>query len=355
MTRAVYYDGINAERYTAEVEATVGGAVRVSPSNGEPVEIDKGELAVADEDRLQLILSRKGMPGWRLILDQPVDPALRAVLPGGSRYGGWIDKVGLGKASLVLAGIAGAILFIGHTSPLWIAPIIPPSWERNIGDTIVGDFGDLRCRSPQGQAAMEALVNRLEPGGTAVGPHQIRIAALDIGMFNAAAVPGSNIVIFKGALDETKNVDALAGIVAHEIAHVRRRHVTESLVRELGIGALIRTFAGSVGANAEQVVGLSFTRANEREADADAIATLKRAGIDPRPTAALFAKLSKEAGGDTRPALQFLDSHPGSKGRAANFAKSYDPRVAYRPALDPAAAKAMLSACAVTPKKPKAP
>ncbi len=355
MARAIYYDGINAERYTAEVVASGPRSIRVTPSNGEPVEIDSDELEVADEDQQQLILSRKGMPGWRLILDQPLEPGLRAALPVTNRYGGWIDRIGLGKASLILAGIAGAVVVIGHTAPLWIAPIVPPSWERNIGNTIVGDFGDLRCRSPEGQEALESLVERLDPGGTADGPTQIRIAALDINMFNAAAVPGSNIIIFKGALNETRDVDALAGIVAHEIAHVRRRHVTEALVRELGIGALIRTFAGSVGANAEQVIGLSFTRANEREADADAIATLKRAGIDPRPTAALFAKLSREAGGDTRPALQFLDSHPGSKGRAANFARSYDPKVAYRPALDPAAAKAMLGACAVTAKKAKRP
>jgi len=355
MVQATFYDGLNAERYTAEVVPSGARSIRVTPSTGESVEIDADELTIADEDQQQLILSRRGMPGWRLILDQPVAPELRAALPGTNRYGGWIDRVGLGKASLVLAGIAGAVLLIGHTAPLWIAPIVPPSWERNVGDAIVGDFGDLRCRSPQGQAALETLVERLDPGATAAGPTQIRIAALDVNMFNAAAVPGSNIIIFKGALDETKNVDALAGIVAHEIAHVRRRHVTEALVRELGIGALIRTFAGSVGANAEQVVGLSFTRANEREADADAIATLRRAGIDPRPTAALFAKLSKEAGGDSAPALEFLDSHPGSKGRAGNFARSYDPKMTYRPALDPAAAKAMLTACGPAPKAPKRP
>lgn len=353
MAQATYYDGLHAERYTAEVVAAGGRSIRVTPSAGEPVEIDADELIVADEDRQQLLLSRRGMPGWRLILDQPVDPELRSALPGTSRYGGWIDRIGLGKASLILAGVAGAVVLIGHTAPLWIAPLVPPSWERNVGDAIVGDFGELRCRSPQGQAALETLVERLDPGATAPGPTQIRIAALDVNMFNAAAVPGSNIIIFKGALDDTKDVDALAGIVAHEIAHVRRRHVTEALVRELGIGALIRTFAGSVGANAEQVVGLSFTRANEREADADAIVTLRRAGIDPRPTAALFARLSKESGGDTRPALQFLDSHPGSRDRAANFVRSYDPTISYRPALDPAATKAMLAACAVDPNKAK--
>lgn len=355
MARATYYDGLHAERYTAEVVPAGGRSIRVTPSSGEPVEIDADELTVADEDQQQLVLARRGMPGWRLVLDQPVDAGLRAALPRTNRYGGWIDRVGLGKASLILAAVAGAVMLVGHTAPLWIAPIVPPAWERNIGDAIVGDFGELRCRSPQGQAALETLVERLEPSATAAGPTQIRIAALDVDMFNAAAVPGSNIIIFKGALDDTKDVDALAGIVAHEIAHVRRRHVTEALVRELGIGALIRTFAGSVGANAEQVIGLSFTRANEREADADAIVTLRRAGIDPRPTAALFAKLSKQSGGETRPALQFLDSHPGSKGRADNFARSYDPTISYRPALDPAAAKAMLTACAVNSKKPKRP
>ena len=353
MGQATYYDGVHAERYTAEVVPTGARSVRVTPSVGEPIELGADELTVADEDKQKLILSRRGMAGWRLILDQPVDPELRAALPVTSHYGGWIDRIGLAKASLVLAGIAGAVIAIGHTAPLWLAPIIPPSWERNVGDAIVGDFGELRCRSPQGQAALETLVERLDPGGTAAGPNQIRIAALDVDMFNAAAVPGSHIVIFKGALDETKDIDALAGIVAHEIAHVRRRHVTESLVRELGIGALIRTFAGSVGANAEQVVGLSFTRANEREADADAIATLKRAGIDPRPTAALFAKLSKDTGGDSAPALEFLDSHPGSTARAGNFARSYDARTTYRPALDAAATRAMLTACGAAGKKAK--
>lgn len=355
MTRATFYDGLNAERYEAEVVVAGPRSVRVTPSVGDPVEIGADELVVADEDGRQLTLSRRGMPGWRLILDQPVEPGLRAALPRAAHYGGWIDRVGLGKASLVLALIAAAVLLIGHTAPLWIAPIVPPSWERNVGDAIVSDFGDLRCRSPRGQAALESLVERLNRGATAPGERQIRIAALDVDMFNAAALPGAHIVVFKGALDETENVDALAGIVAHEIAHVRRRHVTEALVRELGIGALIRTFAGSVGANAEQVVGLSFTRANEREADADAIAMLRRAGIDPRPTAALFARLSKETGGDSAPALEFLDSHPGSQSRAGNFARSYNPKANYRPALDPASARAMLTACNPPPKTPKRP
>ena len=345
MTRAILYDGTNAERYSADVELSGEDRIRIVPLGGEPIEVELDELAVADEDKQQLIVSRNGLSGWRLIFDQPVDPELRARLPKAARYGGWIDRFGLAKATVALTVIAGAVLVVGHLAPRYIAPFVPPSWERNIGDAIVGDFGDLRCRSPQGDAALNAMLERLEPGATRPGAQQIQIAALQVDIFNAAAIPGAHIIVFKGAIDETSNPDAMAGILAHEIAHVRRRHVTEALVRELGIGALIRTFAGGIGANAEQVVGLSFTRANEAQADADAIATLRRAGIDPRPTAALFERLSKKSVGDTVGALEFLESHPGSNSRAGNFARSFDPRANYRPSLELAQVKALMRAC----------
>jgi predicted Zn-dependent protease len=214
------------------------------------------------------------------------------------------------------------------------------SWERNVGSAIVGDFGDLKCRNPRGQKALEQLVERVSPGATR-GPDAIKIAALDVNMFNAAALPGGYIVVFKPAITETDS-DALAGILAHEVAHVRRRHVTEALLRELGIGALIRMFAGNLGANAEQLVALSYTRQNEAEADADAIAMLKRAGISPKPTAALFRRLAKES---PQFSSQFLQSHPQSAKRAEDFAASFDPKAAYKPALDRDSADALFNLC----------
>ena len=104
-------------------------------------------------------------------------------------------------------------------------------------------------------------------------------------MFNAAALPGGHIVVFKDAITETYEPDELAGIVAHEIAHVRRRHVTEALIRELGIGALIRLVRRRYRRQCRADRGASYTREAETEADADAIAMLRRAGISPKPTA----------------------------------------------------------------------
>jgi len=217
---------------------------------------------------------------------------------------------------------------------------VPMSWERNVGNAMVGDFGQLRCRSVNGQHALEALVERVAPGATK-GDGAIKVAALDVPMFNAAALPGGHIVVFKPAITET-DPEALAGVIAHEVAHVRRRHVTQALIRELGIGALIRLFAGDVGANAQQIVSLSYTRANEAEADADAITMLKRANIDPRPTARLFQRLSKEV---PEFSAEFLQSHPASGKRAQRFAASFDPRARYQPALARSDADALFDVC----------
>jgi predicted Zn-dependent protease len=160
-------------------------------------------------------------------------------------------------------------------------------------------------------------------------------------MFNAAALPGGYIVVFKPAITET-NPESLAGVLAHEVAHVRRRHVTESLIRELGIGALIRLFAGNIGANADQIVSLSYTRSNEAQADSDAIQMLKRANIDPRPTAQLFERLSKEA---PEFSAAFLRSHPLSATRARKFETSFNPNARYQPVLSHEQADALDHIC----------
>ncbi|HEY0630078.1 MAG TPA: M48 family metallopeptidase [Sphingomicrobium sp.] len=340
MTRAIFYDGVTADRHEVELGST-DDALRLTTA-AESFEIPWTELGVGDEDRQLLVLNRTGCPGWRLILDQPVDPNLRARLPAAGRYGSWVDRVGLFRASALFAGVAAAVLLVGYSAPAWLAPLVPESWERNLGTAIVGDFGDNACRDPAASQALARLAARLDPGrpGSAAAP----MTLIDFDIFNAAALPGGQIVIFDGALRETDNPDAMAGILAHEIAHVRRRHVTQALIRELGIGALIRLFAGDIGANASQLVSLSYTRSNEYEADGDAIAALNHAGIDPRPTGGLFRKLGQEEG-RAFAATEFLDSHPNSGDRGKRFEAGYRQGARYSPSLSAAEYRAIRTAC----------
>lgn len=342
VSRGTLYDGMTAYPHPVAV-TPAGDRLELVTDDGHRLHAPLDQLLRTDEGDC-VRLGRTDVPGWRLLLAPPLDPALLALLPQRSRYGRWIDRLGLARTAIACAAVAAAVVAVGYSAPHWVAPHVPVAWERNLGDSIVGDFGDNRCRNAAGQAALEALAERIEPGVTR-GPDRIRFAVLDVNILNAAALPGNHIIVFRKMLPKDGGADELAGVLAHEIAHVRRRHVTEALLRELGIGALIRLFAGGIGANAQQLVSLSYTRANETEADTDAIAALRRAGIDPRPTAGLFARLSRDTG-ESSADIQWLQSHPASAGRAERFRASHDPRRTYRPALAAEQSRALATICA---------
>lgn len=340
---AKLYDGVTAHRHDASayVEAD---AILLRQDSGWSDRVAKSLLQRLDGDGFTVRLGRSDIDGWRLLLPLEARAAVSELLGTEERYGRWIDRIGLVPALATFGVIAAGVLLVGHFAPQWVAPHVPEQWERNVGDAIVGDFGDNRCRNPAGQKALEAMAERLEAGSTR-GPDRLRLAALDINMFNAAALPGGHIVVFKTAITETENPDALAGVLAHEIAHVRRRHVTQALIRELGIGALIRLFAGDIGANAQQIVSLSYTRSNEAEADADAMVMLRRAGISPKPTANLFRKLGEHEAEGSSYNAEFLQSHPLSAKRARKFDAAFDRTVRYTHALTQDQADALFNIC----------
>jgi hypothetical protein len=338
------YDGVDASAHKVVAEAEDGALLLTQP-NGWSDRIDGALLKRLDAPRGELRLGRSDRTGWRLILPVEAQGDIATLLAHPERYGRWIDRIGLLPAAAIGALVTFAVVAAGYAAPRAIAPHVPASWERNVGAGLFGDFGSNRCRSSKGQKALEALLERIEPGST-TGPDAIRVAALDIPIYNAAALPGGYVVVFEPMITEN-DTEALAGVLAHEIAHLRRRHVTEALIRELGIGALIRLFAGDLGANAQQIVAMNYTRSNEREADADAIAMLRRANISPIPTAKLFKQLAKEEGEGTATGInaEFLRSHPLTLGRARLFEASARADHRYAPALDRDSDAALFDIC----------
>src|SRR5256885_14530542 len=142
-----------------------------------------------DATASSLRIGRSDIPGWRLLLPAEAEHGFSALLGKPERYGRWIDRVGLVPALVIGGVLTASVVGLGYLAPHWIAPHVPMSWERDVGGAIVGDFGNLRCRSQKGQHALEALVERVDPGAT-TGPNAIKIAALNVPMFNAAALPG---------------------------------------------------------------------------------------------------------------------------------------------------------------------
>ncbi|HGG59163.1 MAG TPA: tetratricopeptide repeat protein [Gammaproteobacteria bacterium] len=158
---------------------------------------------------------------------------------------------------------------------------------------------------------------------------------LDSPVINAFAAPGGIIVVHTGLINLARNEDELAGVLAHEIAHVTQRHLARfyqksskmDLGATLGIIAAIIASANSAAAGqaalyaglaANASAKLAFTRANEREADRIGRMTLEKSGFDPNAMGRFFERLRDASMVNEETALEFLQTHPLPSARIAD-------------------------------------
>lgn len=337
------YDGITAARRNVAIRREADH-IMIVEAGQDPIVLSPDDLIPADRRTDATIYRRAGVDGWRLGIAAPVEPDLSAVLPVAGDYGRWIDRVGLWPAVAIAATISAAVLMIGFFAPAWLAPLVPPSLERRYGDLLVGDFGGEFCTTASGDAAIESLARRL---GTDNGGQPFDIRVVDIPMVNAAALPGRHVVLFRGLLDKADSADEVAGVLAHEIAHVRNRHVTEALLRQFGFSMIVAGLGGSTAGNIDTMLSLRYSRAAKREADLGAVTTLAEARISPAPTAAFFDRLAagKDKAGRLDASLAYLSTHPPSADRRDLFTRSVDRNARYQPALSNAEWQALRSIC----------
>ncbi len=146
---------------------------------------------------------------------------------------------------------------------------------------------------------------------------------------NAFALPGGPVWINRGVLQLAENESQVAGVLAHEIAHIAQRHaadqLTKGMVANLGLGLLGAILGNSGGASAAQAAAgflangmfLKFSRDDERDADRVGLQMLTRAGWDARGMVELFALLRRESARDPHAVEQFFSSHPSPADRIA--------------------------------------
>ena len=144
---------------------------------------------------------------------------------------------------------------------------------------------------------------------------------------NAFALPGGPVWINRGVLQTATNESQVAGVLAHEIAHIAQRHAAEkmsnAMVANLGLsafGALLGNVGGASAARAVAGLGtnlwfLKFSRDDEAEADQVGLRILRRAGWDGRGMIELFEILKHEQGRNPGAVETFLSSHPAPQDR----------------------------------------
>ncbi|HTH27942.1 MAG TPA: M48 family metallopeptidase [Sphingobium sp.] len=336
-----HYDGRSATRHRVRVVPSADGFVLEGP------DIASGphrwrDLAALGGTGHRSVYGLKGVDGWRLIFDGPPPPNFAIHLPLPARYGRWIDRIGFTRAVIAFAAIAAGVVAVVVSAPAWLAPLVPRSLENRLGDAMAGDFGGHACRTPQGRAALVQLAETL--GAREAGVRSIEV--VDGPMVNAMAMPGGRIIIFDGLLKQARSADEMAGVLAHEIAHVRHRDTMAGLIRQLGLGVILGGFNGKAAGAINGLVTMRYTREAESAADAYAIDRLRQAAISPDDTAAFFDKLSGgPAGEKAERAMSWMNSHPVSAERKAAFARSKVAGKDYRPALPPWDWRALKGMC----------
>ncbi|MEM9382229.1 MAG: M48 family metallopeptidase [Planctomycetota bacterium] len=182
------------------------------------------------------------------------------------------------------------------------------------------DVGDL-IEDEVVDDALRAMLDRLSEhfGETDVPADEVewQIRVVESDQINAFALPGGYITVFSALIDAAEDAEMVAGVLAHEMAHVVQRHGLKRVGNQVGLMAGLRLVLGDAG-GLVGIAGDLFTLASandysrEQETEADLLATraMVRAGLDATAFAEFFEVLEREYG-DVPSSLEWMSTHPG--------------------------------------------
>jgi len=130
---------------------------------------------------------------------------------------------------------------------------------------------------------------------------------------NAFATPGGYIFIYTGLLKFLDSEDQLAGVLGHEIAHAANRHSTKQLTKIVGLQVLADAALGNketIKQVATALIGLSFSRAHETQADTFSVIYLCQTDYNANGASGFFKKIK---GQGSQPS--WLSTHPNPANR----------------------------------------
>lgn len=143
---------------------------------------------------------------------------------------------------------------------------------------------------------------------------------------NAFALPGGPVFFYSGLMDKLRTEDQIAGVLAHELTHVRREHWAyayrdsqkANLLLTLGLilGKADNNTAQLASVGYDVFVGLKYSRAHESEADNYGFDTMVKAGYNPEAMADVFRIFAKQSGSKSP---EFFSDHPDDKRRINNI------------------------------------
>ena len=193
----------------------------------------------------------------------------------------------------------------------WIVDRIPVETEQKFGAEI---FAQQKAGLKLVDGAPLKMVNEIGAKLTQGSVYRYQFHVAVDKSVNAYAMPGGYIVVHTGLLALADNADEVAGVLAHEVSHVEKRHSLTAMAQSAGLYATVAVLFGDMGRLAgmgADLLSRKFSRDHEREADSNGLPLLVQAGMAPQALAAFFRKMAAQGGG----VPAFLSTHPASEER----------------------------------------
>lgn len=243
-------------------------------------------------------------------------------------------KLGLG----VLAAALSATLASCATAPSGRSQLLLVS-EGQMTQMGATSFEQLKrsdklARDPRRLGQVQCVVRALTAGLPSSSRAAWEVQLFDDPNPNAFALPGGKVGVNTGMFNVARNQDQLAGVIAHEIAHVIFRHANERVSQQMAAGIGVQALGAysgartspqntqllmsALGLGAQLGVMLPFSRQHESEADVYGQQYMARAGFDPNGAVALWQNMIAASRSGRPPTI--LSTHPDPQNRVQALA-----------------------------------
>lgn len=222
-----------------------------------------------------------------------------------------------------LAGFAALALVVTLLTGIMVRSLvarIPVQWEQQLGDEVMAELKEevviIQDRALQAKLdrAVTPLLKSFPTNGIKYTFYLVQHP-----LPNAFALPGGHVLVHTSLIELADRPEEIAGVVAHEVAHVTQKHGFRKIISAAGPYLIFRLFAGGgggllsvLGGGSELLVQQSFSQEYELEADAVGWQYLVAAHIDPRGLPDMLRKLKSVHDHVFHGAVEFgaFSSHP---------------------------------------------
>mgnify|MGYP001224349464 CR=1 FL=1 len=257
------------------------------------------------------------------LLQQPHTRNQIAELEGGKELVRRLKIVGVFLAGFAVLALVVSML-MGMMARSLVARV-PVEWEQELGDQAMADLREKETFIEDAKLQTN-LVRAVAPllGAVPTNALGFKFYLLQSPQPNAFALPGGHVVVTTSLLELADRPEEVAGVVAHELAHVTRKHGLRKILSSAGPYILCRVFMrgnrglmGVLAGSSQLLVYQSFSQEYELEADDVGWSYLVAARIDPRGLPDMLKKLKAE---QERMKLvqvmpQAFSSHPATEKR----------------------------------------